>query len=284
MSTAVLEQPQTGSTPRTADCTLFVPSCDAYSDLWTPFFALLDRYWADCPFPIVLGANKQEFSAQNVRVLHSGDEKNWSTQAIRQLSQLETPYILMMLDDFFLRAPVATESVLECLDFLHRRNGHCVRLLPRPAPPWASDLSDVGRIDPPDYVPIGKIPAATPYRVSTQGAIWRRETLLKLLREGESIWQFEMEGTQRSVAFPDGFYGARSHILTYEHHVVQRGKWFRDAAAHFGKMNIGCDFTRRAVMTPKEMLKWRMGKLRGEIAKRLPRSVRNALAGNQNTP
>lgn len=275
MPTATLEQPHTGTTPRTADCTLFVPSCDAYSDLWTPFFALLDRFWADCPFPIVLGANKQEFAAPNVRVLHSGDEKNWSTQAIRQLGQLETPYVLMMLDDFFLRAPVSTEKVEQCLNFLREHKGHCLRLLPRPAPPQPAQQQNTS---------IGEIPAGTPYRVSTQGAIWKRDTLLELLREGESIWQFEMNGTQRSAAFPDGFYGVYTPALTYGHHVVQRGKWFRNEAAHFDKMNIGCDFSRRAVMTPKEMMQWRLGKLRGEIAKRLPRGVRNALAGNQNTP
>jgi hypothetical protein len=29
-----------------------VVSCDKYSDLWQPFFALFDRFWPDCPLDI----------------------------------------------------------------------------------------------------------------------------------------------------------------------------------------------------------------------------------------
>ena len=278
MSATILEaQSQTGTVPETAQCTLFVPSCDAYSDLWTPFFTLLQRHWADCPFPVVLGANKQEFSQFGVRTLNSGDEKNWSTQVRRQLGELDTPYVLMMLDDFFLRSTVKTADVLECLNFVQKRNGNMIRLLPRPAPPVGNLNGSV-----PDFV--REIPVGMPYRCSTQGAIWKRETLLTLLRGGESIWEFEMEGTGRSEHYPSGFYGATRSVLTYDHHVVQRGKWFKPEAKRFGAMNIGCDFARRGIMSDKEMLSWRLGKVRGAVGKLLPDALRERLTGNMRKP
>ena len=43
------------------DCTLLVNSCDAYSDLWEPFFKMLGVHWPDCPYPIVLNTESKAF-------------------------------------------------------------------------------------------------------------------------------------------------------------------------------------------------------------------------------
>jgi len=40
-----------------ANCSILIPSCDKYSDLWRPFFTLFWRHWPDCPFPVYLGSN-----------------------------------------------------------------------------------------------------------------------------------------------------------------------------------------------------------------------------------
>lgn len=42
---------------RAADVAVVVASCDAYADLWEPFFRLFRRYWPDCPYPVYLGSN-----------------------------------------------------------------------------------------------------------------------------------------------------------------------------------------------------------------------------------
>jgi hypothetical protein len=246
---------------------VLAPSCDAYSDLWQPFFAQFWKHWPDCPFPVYLGSNTETFEHPRVVTLNADHGSNWTNRVREQLRMIETPYVLLILEDFFLRSRVHTPDVLACLDAIVAVNGHMVRLIPRPAP----DVQVTG------YPMLGAVLPGSPYRISTQAAIWRRDTLISLMRDNESIWQFEIDGSPRSSTFTDGFFAAWKPIMTYGHHVVERGKWFRNEAAFFGAMGIGCDFTRREIMTRREMLRWYKGKARSAILDLLPRSWRASL-------
>jgi hypothetical protein len=148
---------------------------------------------------------------------------------------------------------------MACLEALKKLNGNMLRLVNRPKP----DVSVA------DFPWIGHIRPGAPYRVSTQGALWRRQDLMDLLCEGESIWQFELQGSRRSDSL-NGFYATWKPLLPYDHHVVERGKWFRNEAARFGRMGIGCDFSRRPIMTWPEMLRWRISKMRGLLLGLIP--------------
>jgi hypothetical protein len=122
----------------------------------------------------------------------------------------------------------------------------------------------------PGYPDTGVITPGEPYRVSTQAAFWRKETLLALMRDAESIWQFELEGSKRSSVYNTGFYGTWSDILPYRHHVVERGKWFPWEAWRFGRQNIGCDFQARPVMPSSQTAAWCCRKLCSTLLNRIP--------------
>ena len=77
-----------------------------------------------------------------------------------------------------------------------------------------------------------------------------------MIKPGESIWEFEMKGSRRSDVYADGFYGVKRDLFPYRHHVVERGKWFPWEAWSFGRKGIGCDFSRRKVMTFREASRW----------------------------
>ena len=254
------EQVQGAPESLDSECSVLVPSCDAYSDLWMPFFDLFWRYWPDCPFPVFLGTNRETFAHPRVTILHNERDTDWSNQVRAELAALGTPYVLLMLEDFFLRRPVNTQDILACLEALQKQDGHMIRLVTRPKPD----------VPVPSCPLIGAIIPGAPYRVSAQAAIWRRETLLNLMRPSESIWQFEMDGSRRSDKVLTGFFAVWRSALPYDHHVVERGKWFRHEASRFGRMNIGCDFTRRPIMTPGEMLRWYATKLKGILLELLP--------------
>lgn len=258
---------QAGRLAPAALCTVLAPSCDAYSDLWRPFFTQFFRHWPDCPFPVCLGSNQQTYDDPRVTTIAAEHGNNWTNRVRDQLRKIDTPYVLMILEDFFLRSRVPTAEVLSCLTFIHETGGHMVRLVPRPTPD----------VPVPGQPAFGHILPGSPYRLSTQAAIWRRETLIAMMRDNESIWQFELAGSPRSAAMPEGFYAVWKSVMTYGHHVVERGKWFRNAAAEFGPMKIGCDFTRRGIMTRSEMAKWYWGKVRNELLSLLPRTWRASL-------
>jgi hypothetical protein len=243
-----------------AECCILISSCDAYADLWQPFFTLFWKFWPDCPYPVYLSTNCREFRHPRVTTLTAGPEPIWTNRLRRQLETLDAFYVLLCLEDFFFRAPVPTADVEDCLHMLSGLQGHMMRLVCRPGP----DRRVSG------YAGIGSIDPGAPYRVSTQAAIWNRQSLLALIRSGESIWDFEIRGSERSREYVTGFYGVRRNVLTYGHHVVERGKWFPWEAWKFRRADIGCDFTSRPVMTAREAARWCALKARAQALDTIP--------------
>lgn len=249
------------------DCTIFIPSCDPYADLWPPFFQQLWRYWPDCPFEIVLGANTLEYPDQRVRTLRSSHGTTWTDRVREQLESLQSTYVLLWLEDFLLRAPVPTARVVEALAFAQERDATVVRLVPRPP----ADIPDGAA---PSF---GAIRPGAPYRVSTQAAIWNRRRLLELMRTGESIWAFELEGSRRSDSDTDRYFGVFATLLPYGHHVVERGKWFPHAVRWARRERVTLDLSRRPVMSTPEYAWWLSRKSFSLALGKLPWSFRQRL-------
>lgn len=247
------------------DCTLLVASCDAYSDLWEPYFALISRYWPDCPFPIALITENKRPNLGRVRALHLGQGLDWSSLLLRALDAVSTPYVLLSLEDFFLRRTVDTQRVIALLDALKRENLNMLRLIPRPGPKGRRLKGLYGGIAP-----------HTPYRVSTQAALWRVTVLRQLLLPGESAWQFEVNGSKRSSLY-QGFASVWDAAIPYRHHVVERGRWFPWAAFRFRRLQIGVDLKARPVMSAVETSRWVFNKLTAGIVTRIPSSMRAKL-------
>jgi hypothetical protein len=231
------------------DCAVIVMSCDAYRDLWPPFFSLLGHYWPDCPFPVFIGAEKRTWNGPRVVTLRSdAGSRNWSGRLIEYLGILRERYVIIMLDDFFLRKKVQTVQILSCLRFAREVDATQVRLIPRPGP---TDSLPGERL-------VGECAPGLPYRLSTQSAIWNRQKLNALLRDGETIWDFEHNGNQRAKGHAHGFFATYRPVLPYEgrfsHHVVEKGRWLLYEKWLFSRQDIGCDFTLRESMSAKQAI------------------------------
>ncbi len=220
-------------------CAVLVMSCDAYQDLWLPFFTLFWRYWSDCPFPVYLGTNTANYQNSRVTTLPVGDHE-WSKRLRLCLEQIDADYVLLLLEDYFLNEPISTKSIRRNLEALDALAGIVLRLYPLPTGP---DIAVPG------HAGIGVIHPLAPYRMSAQPSIWNRLELLQLLVDDESIWDFEWQGSVRSRERSGGFYATEGKAFPHRH-VVERGEWFWNAARYFGKQQIGCDLTARPVMNP----------------------------------
>src|SRR5579875_2993140 len=86
--------------PALPPCAVLVMSCDAYRDLWNPFFTLFRRYWHDCPWPVYLGTNRLQFADEHVTSLAAGDGP-WSERLRFCLQQIEADFVLLLLEDYF---------------------------------------------------------------------------------------------------------------------------------------------------------------------------------------
>lgn len=244
------------------DYTVLISSCDAYEDLWYPFFLLLKKNWPSiAEKPILLNTETKSFSfpGLNIKTLslyEKSDDVTWSKRLADHLKYIKTPFVLFLLDDFFIESPVdETRLELCCKWMCEDRNIANFMLVPTL---WENTLDDT-------YYGFEKRKRISPFRVSCQAGLWRTRKLLSLLRYHENPWEFETFASIRSRLYMDKFYVASESlpsIFTYDWYAggaVHRGKWTLHAKKILEKNNIKIDHSLRGfdslpVIHPKESI------------------------------
>jgi hypothetical protein len=226
---------------------ILVASSDGYRDLWEPFFTLFFRYWPDCPYRVYLGANEATYDDPRVTTIRAGSAEDWTQSFKAMLEAVPDAHVLVLLEDYLLNRPVDTRRIGDLDAYLTEHDGACLRVAPIPGAPRPLPDSDL----------VGELPVGSPYRLSLQAAIWHRESLLALLRDGESPWQLEIDGSARTAelarpffSIVEGGYRPFSYFAT----AVVRGAWRRDALALCRREGVPVD-SARAVERRRTYLK-----------------------------
>ena len=168
---------------KTADCTVLVCSCDSYHDIEAPFIALWRKFWPDCPYQTVLLSETMETEGFD-RAILAGCGMTWCQMLASALERISTPYVLMLMNDYFLKAPVDSVRFASRLEEAVRFDAASLRLNPMPPgrKPWkGTDLTEM--------------PKDVAYCITCQASIWNREFLLGLARRNKSAWEFERYGS-----------------------------------------------------------------------------------------
>ncbi len=224
---------------------ILVTSCDKYQDLWEPFFTLFFRYWQDCPYPVYLGTNHLKYDNGRVKTIAVGDDTDWSSGFRGMLEEIPHPYVIVLIEDYLLTQSVDTVRIDRLVSYMEDKGAGCLRLYPCPGP----DLPC------PDNPEVGEISKGADYRLSLQAAIWNRQTLLELLREGESAWELEINGTERTNDLDVPFLCVIGDSpIPYFCTGVVKGKWVKEAVKLCETEGIEVDLTARSVQTPVDRL------------------------------
>lgn len=226
------------------ECVIYVASWDGYADLWGPFFEFFWKYWPDCPYPVYLGSNSKGFEHPRVNMLHAGTHNNWTDRTKEHLQAIDAKYVLMMLDDWYLTRTVHSGEIAELVGLMKKLDGRMLRLVTDPKP----DHALAG------HPQIGLLKTGKLNRTNTHATIWERETLRGLMRAGESLWQFEVNGSIRSNAHSGGIYSVWKTAMTYKG-AVDAGKWTRHAARRLDAVHIERNQAARSVKTIQETCK-----------------------------
>lgn len=221
----------------TTDLSLLVMSCDRFRPVWDIFYPLLRRYWPEYSGSIYHYSETLQCAEDGVISLQSGYDRkasNWSDGLLYSLEKIHTPYIILMLEDFFLNRPVKDDQVRERLKFMKSRNTiGCHRLVPIPPAESAEDGV------------FGKVLPGEGYRISTQVAIWDRHYLMKVCRTGETAWEFERNGTIRSEEMEEEVWSPlpqpyEERVMTHINGVI-RGKLSRQALRFLNMEDLKVD-------------------------------------------
>lgn len=236
----------TANRPPVPGVSILVVSCDKYADLWDPFFALFRQRWPDCPYPVFLGSNFKRFEGEGVTTLAIGEDVAWGAGLLRMLDGIPTSHVILLLEDFFLKATVDTAAIARLAGIAAREGVGCLRLSPLPPP------------TPPPSVPIGAHPElgeverGTPYRIATQPAIWRADWLRRLIEPGYSAWEFEHLATRASEAMPEAVWAPFRPTFVYDQ-VVEKGKWKPEGLDICREAGVTVDLAARGAFTRGEL-------------------------------
>ena len=169
---------------------IVVISCDKNCYLWDGFFKLMRKYWPHHPLKIVLSTETLSYSDVLVSNSRFKDE-DWSSRLYHAICDAGTEYVILMLDDFFIKDFVNEEKLGKYFDIIVE--DETVAAISLVSQPCCSTKSS--------YLRDGLVlrQRFAPYRINAQPTVWRSEYLVNILRKGESPWQFELSGTFRSV-------------------------------------------------------------------------------------
>ncbi|MBR0349163.1 MAG: hypothetical protein IIX16_05925 [Clostridia bacterium] len=242
------------------DLTILVCSCDAYADLWNPFFTLFKKYWPFRDVPIILNTESKNFSFDglDIKCIHSPSEKRYGKRMLNALSNIKTKYVLLLLDDFFLRKPVSEENIFQIINWM-KSDKNIAYFSCEPSPTYAS--YEVNK-----YPGFKRVPPASDYTLNMQAAIWQTKILKEFWRPSATPWEWETIYNPLILKHPEHkFYcpiHSKDSFLDYGHYAygdiwgVYRGKWVtEDVDPLFKKENIEVDYSIRGIYPEKMVFK-----------------------------
>ncbi len=201
---------RSGATPgKLENVTIVVSSCDRYGDLWDPFFKLLFKYWHSLKtynkdIPIILISNERDFAAEGVQVYKTGKDASWSSNMMKVLKSVKTKYVLYLQEDYLIAAPVDERRLQYLLEKMAQEHVVAIEFQKNSyfekQPPFPGVEGAVGK----DNIP--------PFKASLQAGLWEKSVFESLIKEGESAWDFEKEGTKRSRQIQEPFLALVSGI------------------------------------------------------------------------
>lgn len=208
-------------------------TCDKYESLWPGFFALWDKYWPECNNKIILNTEEKDFrfGSLNIQRPTNMDKTcSWSQRLLYSLENIETPYVLLVLDDFYIKSKVRLEVLEDCIRRMDAdKNVQLFTFAWQPGPNVVEENADI-------FERRGRWAR---YKVNAQIGLWRVSYLKRIIRKTENPWQFELNGSFRSGVFGGKCYSLKKEApLVFDYDwgfLIVRGKVNRKITSYFEK-------------------------------------------------
>ncbi|MCE5324025.1 hypothetical protein LLG46_12015 [bacterium] len=235
------------------DYTIIVSTCDAYEDVWYPFFKLFSKYWPDCRQRILLTTEEKEFSYGQLKIDCAkvgkslrGRSLPWGECMIRSLSRVDSPTVLMILEDFFLCGNVDAGQIESLVDVMVRMK--CTHI-------GLTQYAKTGPFHTTDDPMLWNVDRKADYRINLQAGLWDTTGLRGHLRSRESAWDMEIWGSIRAQKMDDLIMcvnkdwlssGKIPPIVPYVSSGIRHGRWERHVVVDlFRSHGIDMDFSKR---------------------------------------
>ena len=231
------------------DCTLFLSTYDGGEDLWEGFFKALSVQWSQMDMPIIMNTETKSYSYPGYEIKtfqpSLNKKQTWAERLIDVLNHVETEYVLLFLEDFWLDKPVDDAFFRKTLQWM-KENPDVANFSYYPCAP-GQNLPDFR------FERFERRPQSCLYKFNCQVGLWRTKELISYLRPHESPWDWEIYGSMRASRIEKHFYSLRwmaPLVFSYTDNttgcVVRRGKWVKENVMPLVEMyNLKIDFSKR---------------------------------------
>ena len=243
--------------------TMLILSCDKFSDLWDGHIKLLEQNWPDRDMEtyIVTDASTDK-KYPGIQIINAGADVEWSDRLDYALKQVDTDYVFITLDDYFLIKKVDDQSISDLMEMMGKECIDYVRLFPRPKRATREELAG--------YKGIRKVDISCNYSVNLYSGLWKKAFIDSTVKMPKNAWQFEVLLHKRAEE-----YGANCVVsLRNEFQildVVRKGKLLHKSAAYF-KKHPGIYTGNREVNTWEYEIKLT---IQQQVARHLPMPLKN---------
>jgi hypothetical protein len=202
---------------------VIVSSCDTFFDTWRPFVFFFRKHWGDCPFPVYLVVNRLKVRSSVVQPISVGPDRAWASNMIAALKSISQPHLLYFQDDYFLNGRVNNALLAE--DFAYAFDNDVASFC----------FQARGQLEP-NFRPLndrfGVVPPDSDGRTRLQVALWKKEVLRSALRPGETAWDMEARGSERTRDLLSlSYLHRRDRPIPYLMSAIVRGLWTPEALA-----------------------------------------------------
>jgi len=209
---------------RNEELAIVILSCDKFSSLWPLFFKRLNQHFPNSADRFYLLSNNLNYevdSHHSVQVICVGNDISWSDNLMKLLNEIDEKNVLLLIDDAPFSVDVDIDKLRNHYDSFVKNNMNYLNL--KGSPKADKNINQY----------FGEISPSKGYRTALVPALWKKSILLSLLKSGESAWEFEVVGSERSGKYGD-FFSVNKPIFTFDH-IIVKGKIERRA---FRKLKI----------------------------------------------
>lgn len=224
---------------------------DGASFLWDDHFRLVKKYWSnfDSFFDgYIMMSETKNFKYNHrltINCLNCSKKLTFCERLALAIQKLNTEYVFLIMDDFYLKDYVDLQRFKECILFLKENNGDYIE--------FENYRNNVTNKE--YYLNYIKKLQKKMFLVTLQIGVWNANSLLKIIRLKETAWQFEYYGSIRACLRRFKGYTLKTNtnpIFNYDFGwLVTRGKFDKKIFMYFVE-NEGVDFGLSSIIGFKE--------------------------------
>lgn len=210
-------------------CTVLVMGCDEYFDVLQLNGEFREKYYSNCKFAyFCCTQTKRPYNGKYDSIVLNKISDVWTVRLHNALEQIKTPYVMLILDDFFFSCKVDETKIMEYLNIMQENCVGMLKLIPEAKRRY--------KLIPTDRE-FGELRKGDAFRVNFTVGIWKKDFLNKVTPNSCSVWEAERTAIEESNKYPYKVWTVIEDNIGFVH-AIMSGGWTKAARRFFRQENL----------------------------------------------